>query len=63
MQSCRYRQEGYCFWPDFCHAYDPQSKGIVKNLITYALHDLMVSLGAVGQRIIDLTTANTAAAV
>jgi hypothetical protein len=50
------------FRPDFCHAKDPESKGIVENLVNYAKHDLMVPLGAVGQRITDLQTANTAAA-
>ena len=52
----------YRFRPDFCHAKDPESKGIVENLVGYAKHDLMVPLGAVGQRLTDLTAANTAAA-
>jgi transposase len=52
----------YRFRPDFCHAKDPESKGIVENLVNYAKHDLMVPLGAVGQRLTDLTAANTAAA-
>ena len=34
------------FRPDFCHAKDPQSKGIVENLVGYAKDDLMVPLGA-----------------
>ena len=50
------------FRPDFCHAKDPESKGIVENLVNYAKHDLMVPLGAVGQRITDLQAANAAAA-
>jgi len=56
----------YRFRPDFCHARDPQSKGIVENLVNYAKHDLMVPLGAlgsaVGERITDLQAANVAAA-
>jgi transposase len=56
----------YRFRPDFCHARDPQSKGIVENLVNYAKYDLMVPLGALGgaagQRITDLQAANTAAA-
>jgi transposase len=52
----------YRFRPDFCHARDPQSKGIVENLVNYAKHDLMVPLGALGQRITDLQAANAAAA-
>jgi transposase len=52
----------YRFRPDFCHARDPQSKGIVENLVNYAKHDLMVPLGALGQQISDLQAANTAAA-
>ncbi len=52
----------YRFRPDFCHAKDPESKGIVENLVNYAKQDLMVPLGAVGERITDLQTANTAAA-
>jgi hypothetical protein len=34
----------------------------VENLVNYAKHDLMVPLGAVGQRITDLEAANAAAA-
>ena len=34
----------YGFAPDFCHASDPQSKGIVENLCGYAQHDLAVPL-------------------
>ena len=52
----------YRFRPDFCHANDPQSKGIVENLVGYAKDDLMVPLGAAGEQITDLAAANTAAA-
>ena len=52
----------YRFRPDFCHAKDPESKGIVENLVNYAKHDLMVPLGVLGQRITDLDAANAAAA-
>ncbi|MCV6966275.1 IS21 family transposase [Mycobacterium intermedium] len=34
----------YGFVPDFCHASDPQSKGIVENLCGYAQDDLAVPL-------------------
>ena len=34
----------YGFTPDFCHAHDPQSKGIVENLVGYAQRDLAVPL-------------------
>ncbi len=34
----------YGFTPDFCHAQDPQSKGIVENLVGYAQRDLVVPL-------------------
>src|SRR5260370_18385167 len=32
----------YGFRPDFCEANDPESKGIVENLVGYAKNDLMV---------------------
>lgn len=32
----------YGFRPDFCEAHDPQSKGIVENLVGYAKRDLIV---------------------
>jgi transposase len=35
----------YRFRPDFCHANDPESKGIVENLVGYAKRDLMVPTG------------------
>jgi hypothetical protein len=48
----------YGFQPDFCEANDPQSKGIVENLVGYAKRDLMVPQAPFG----DLVAANTAAA-
>jgi transposase len=48
----------YGFRPDFCEAADPESKGIVENLVGYAKADLMVPQAPFG----DLTAANTAAA-
>ena len=36
----------YRFRPDFCHARDPESKGIVENLVNYAKHDLMIPMTA-----------------
>jgi len=52
----------YRFRPDFCHARDPESKGIVENLVGYAKRDLMVGLqpGADGW---DLDAVNAAAAL
>jgi len=32
------------FRPDYCEAADPQSKGMVENLVGYAKSDLMVPL-------------------
>jgi hypothetical protein len=49
------------FRPDFCHAKDPESKGIVENLVGYAKRDLMIPLAAGG--VVGLDAANTAAAV
>jgi transposase len=34
----------YRFRPDFCHAQDPESKGIVENLVGYSKDDLLVPL-------------------
>jgi transposase len=48
----------YGFRPDFCQAADPESKGIVENLVGYAKSDLMVPQAPFG----DLTAANAAAA-
>ena len=39
---CRFR-------PDFCHASDPESKGMVENLVGYAKSDLMTPLAALEQ--------------
>jgi len=47
----------YGFKPDFCEAADPESKGIVENLVGYAKADLMVPQAPFG----DLTAANGAA--
>ena len=54
----------YGFAPDFCHANDPQSKGIVENLCGYAQRDLAVPLltqAAIDGRAVDLRAANVAA--
>jgi hypothetical protein len=48
----------YGFRPDFCQASDPESKGIVENLVDYAKRDLMVPQ----QPFDDLVVGNTAAA-
>lgn len=56
----------YGFSPDFCHAQDPQSKGIVENLVGYAQRDLVVPLLTDGQlsgRPIGVDAANAAAKV
>jgi hypothetical protein len=39
----------YGFAPDFCHAQDPESKGIVEDLVGYAQCDLFVPLLTEGQ--------------
>ena len=49
----------YRFRPDFCEAADPESKGIVENLVGYAKRDLIV---AAEPEVTDLLKANTAAA-
>jgi transposase len=49
----------YGFRPDFCEAADPESKGIVENLVGYAKSDLMVPQAPFG----DFATANGAARV
>src|ERR1700728_135127 len=46
------------FRPDFCEAADPESKGIVENLVGYAKRDLMIPQAPFG----DLADANAAAA-
>jgi hypothetical protein len=48
----------YGFRPDFCEANDPQSKGIVENLVGYAKRDLIVPQAP----FIDLVAANEQAA-
>ena len=48
----------YGFRPDFCEANDPESKGIVENLVGYAKSDLMVPQAPFG----DLAAANAQAA-
>jgi transposase len=48
----------YGFRPDFCEANDPQSKGIVENLVGYAKSDLMVPQAPIG----DLAAGNAQAA-
>jgi len=49
----------YGFRPDFCEAADPESKGMVENLVGYAKRDLIVpEAPSVG----ELGAANTAAA-
>jgi transposase len=47
----------YGFRPDFCEGGDPESKGIVENLVGYAKTDLVVPAGP----FTDVATANTAA--
>jgi hypothetical protein len=53
----------YRFRPDWCEAEDPESKGIVENLVGYAKSDLLVPLltdAAAGERV-SVSAANTAA--
>jgi transposase len=51
------------FRPDFCQAADPESKGIVENLVGYAKTDLMVAgIDGSGEPFTDVTVANIAAA-
>jgi transposase len=51
------------FRPDFCEAADPESKGIVENLVGYAKTDLMIpGVGESGEPFTDLGAANVAAA-
>lgn len=54
----------YGFAPDFCHAADPESKGIVENLVGYAQRDLAVPLfteAEIAGRVVSVHEANTAA--
>ena len=55
----------YGFRPDFCEAADPESKGIVENLVGYAKTDLMIPGvdGTGGVPFADVSAANAAAAV
>ena len=48
----------YGFRPDFCEGHDPESKGIVENLVGYAKSDLVVPQGLAAE---DLAGANSAA--
>ena len=53
----------YGFRPDFCEAADPESKGIVENLVGYAKADLMIPGDpGTGEPFTDLGAANAAAA-
>ena len=53
----------YRFRPDFCEGHDPESKGIVENLVGYAKRDLMIGCGLLdGGDPVDLGLANAAAA-
>jgi hypothetical protein len=51
------------FQPDFCQAADPESKGIVENLVGYAKTDLMIpGVDGSGEAFADVAAANAAAA-
>lgn len=55
----------YRFRPDFCQGHDPESKGIVENLVGYAKADLMAGCGLVdgdGGTLGPVTAASVAAA-
>ena len=52
----------YRFRPDFCEDADPESKGIVENLVGYAKADLMIPLILSEDQTGDLAAANAAAA-
>jgi Integrase core domain len=49
----------YGFRPDFCEAHDPESKGVVENLVGYAKRDLVVPAEP---QVTDLAAANQTAA-
>lgn len=49
----------YGFRPDFCEAHDPESKGVVENLVGYAKRDLIVPAEP---QVTDLAAANQTAA-
>jgi len=48
----------YRFRPDFCEANDPESKGIVENLVGYSKRDLMIPMGVIAGDVTDLDVAN-----
>jgi hypothetical protein len=50
----------YRFRPDFCEGNDPESKGLVENLVGYVKSDLMIPAELT---VADLAAANTAGAV
>ena len=50
----------YGFRPDFCNGQDPESKGIVENLVSYAKSDLMIPQLMEG-KLVDLSADNAAA--
>jgi hypothetical protein len=50
----------YSFRPDFCEGADPESKGLVENLVGYVKSDLMVPEAL---SVTDLATANAAGVV
>jgi transposase len=52
----------YRFRPDFCEAADPESKGMVENLVGYAKSDLVVPLQMTKRPVSDMIAANAAAA-
>ena len=54
----------YRFRPDFCQGEDPESKGIVENLVGYAKRDLIIGCDldtGADDRPVDLAAANEAA--
>jgi transposase len=51
----------YGFRPDFCNGADPESKGIVENLVGYAKSDLMIPQSIDEAGFSDLGAANRAA--
>jgi transposase len=51
----------YGFRPDFCHAHDPESKGIVEHLVGYAKRDVPLADTA-GDAAVDLAAWNRVAA-
>ena len=48
----------YRFRPDFCEAADPESKGMVENLVGYAKDDLMVPHAPLSDSVGGLARAN-----